>query len=130
MKRIWHPYTAWEEVPAGMWRQTDRNERQKLLEAAIEFTGNATRYGKAMMRVIVAWPISCEHNLSDVGQNRRAWIGHAACCLETGCPEDVTREAWGHLSDQQRDAANQKATEAIVAWENSRAEGQLVLFVQ
>lgn len=110
-----------------MWRSVTRQERARLLAMAIKFTGDAERYGEAMLAVLKAWPISCEHNLSDIGQNRRAWIGHAACCLATGCPEDVTREAWGHLTEKQRDEANQKATEAIVTWENARATGQLGL---
>lgn len=77
-----------------------------------------------MLRVLPAWPISCEHNLTDLAQNRRAWIGHAACCLELACSEDVTREAWGHLTQGQRDAANAKASEAIATWESARAGGQ------
>lgn len=127
MRRIWHPYTSWEEVPAGMWRRVSGAERQELLQKAICFTGDATLYGAAMLRVLQEWPISCEHNLSDEAQNRRAWIGHAACCLAIGCPEDVTREAWAYLTEDQRDQANRKATEAIVAWENSRTDGQLRL---
>lgn len=105
-------------------------ERAALLPLAIDFTGDANRYGAAMLRVTVEWPFSCEHNLTDIGQNRRAWIGHAACCLAIGCPEDVTREAWGHLSEQQREDANAKATEAILSWEAHHIQGQLGLFIE
>jgi len=127
VKRVWHPYTSWEEVAAGMWRQVAGQERERLLREAIAFTGDAERYGASMLDVINAWPISCEHNLTDLGQNRRAWLGHAACCLAIGCPEDVTREAWGHLSEEQRIAADRKALTAILAWQNAYKHGQLVL---
>lgn len=91
-----------------------------MLERAIEFTGNHVLYGAWMMRVIAEWPISCEHNLTDVSQNRRAWVGHAAVCLAIGIPEDVVREAWGSLTDEQRRLANLQADKAIKAWEENK----------
>lgn len=130
MKRVWHPYTAWEEVSRGMWRQVRGDERRRLLRESIEFTGNAEKYGAAMLRVIEEWPISCEHNLTELGQNRRAWLGHAACCLAIGCPEDVTREAWGHLTEEQRVAADRKALSAILAWQSAYKHGQRVLVIK
>lgn len=124
--RIWHPYTVWEEVPAGMWGPAKRD----CLDDAVTFTGNATLYGAAMMRVTLEWPRSCEHNLTDIGQNRRAWIGHAAACLEIGCPEHVTRKAWGFLTQVQRDEANDQATQAILSWERKRLGGQFAMFLR
>lgn len=117
MKRIWHPYTAWEEFHAGMWRRVYGEERNRFLQKAITFTGDHELYGSWMLKVIEAWPLSCEHNLTDICQNRRAWIGHAACTLAINCPEDITRSAWGHLSEEQRIKANHKADLAIVTWE-------------
>lgn len=116
MKRIWHPYDEWEDFQNGMWREVSQRDRADLLPKAIVFTGDADLYGSAMLRVIEEWPISCEQNLTDTGQNRRAWIGHAACALAIGCPEYITREAWGHLTQDQRDRANAKADYAIRRW--------------
>ena len=121
VKRIWHPYTSWEEFHAGMWRRVYGDERAKFLGEAIRFTGDPELYGQWMLKVTAAWPMSCEHNLTDIGQNRRAWIGHAACCLAIKCPEDITRSAWGHLSEDQRMKANQKADFAIVTWERAHS---------
>ena len=117
MKRVYHPYWNWEEYEAGMWRHTSGSERAELVEKAFQFTGDALAYGDAMMRVIEQWPISCEHNLTDRSMNRLAWVGHAACCLMTGAPEDVTRKAWGMLTDQQRIDADKRAQEAVDEWE-------------
>lgn len=107
-----------------MWRKPEN--REQMLRDAITFTGNADRYGKAMRRVIREWPKSCEHNLTNLGQNRKAWIGHAACALEMGFCEDVVREAWGYLSPEQQDAANLKAKHAIEEWESWQSD-QLAL---
>lgn len=115
--RIWHPYWAWEEYSAGMWRRIHGIERDQFLQQAITFTGDTELYGSWMLKVTEVWPISCEHNLTDYGMNRRAWIGHSACCLAINCPEDITRAAWKTLTDEQRIKANIKADEAIYAWE-------------
>jgi hypothetical protein len=92
-------------------------DRAGDLARAVDFTGDAELYGAFMLEVVRLWPVSCEHNLTEPAQNRRAWLGHAACCMAIGCPEDVTREAWWHLTDQQRTDADQRATEAIQRWE-------------
>jgi hypothetical protein len=106
----------WEESYTNMWKKCP-GDREEMLQAAIAFTGDAERYGAAMMMVVDEWKYSCEHNLTDLSQNRRAWIGHAACALEMGFCEDIVRKAWGFLTDEQRDAANQKASIAIEKWE-------------
>jgi hypothetical protein len=112
-----------------MWRKVSAAERIELLENARVFTGDASLYGSWMIRVTVDWPISCEQNLGFMGQNRQAWIGHAACCHAIQCPEDVTRQAWWLLTQDQRDAANAVADESIEAWEEvQRTLGQLPLF--
>src|SRR5690348_16106835 len=121
LARVWHPYWSWEEYTAGMWRRVYGVEREQFLQQAIIFTGNTELYGSWMLKVVKAWSISCEHNLTDYGMNRRAWIGHAACCLAINCPEDITRSAWKCLAEDQRIRANIKADEAIYAWERKYA---------
>ena len=116
MTRIYHHYLKWEDFQAGMWRTIPASEHEAMLAKAIEFTGNAELYGSFMMRVVAEWPISCEQNLTNEGMNRKAWVGHAATSMAINCPEYITREAWGHLTDQQRDEANAKAQEAIDTW--------------
>ncbi len=119
--RVFHPYTVWEDFKAGMWDSCAAKDRETLLQVAIEFTGNAELYGSFMRRVVNEWPLSTEHNLSDTGQNRQAWLGHAAACLAHGLPEYITREAWGYLSQQQQDDANAQASLSIQLWEAGRA---------
>lgn len=128
-KQIYHHFSKWEDYKAGMWRTEHGDTAAKLLKEAIAFTGNADLYGKWMIEVLNKWPIACEHNLSNISQNRQAWIGHAACCMAIGCTESITRSAWGMLSDKQREDANKKADIAIRLWETQRdSEIQLELF--
>lgn len=116
IKREYYPYNEWEEYPAGLWRTVSGKEREVLLQKAIKFTGNTDLYGEYMLKAVKQWPISMLHNLSCSGMNRQAYIGHAACCIALNCPEDITREAWHYLTNEQREAANARADEAYHAW--------------
>lgn len=120
MKRVYHNYTKWEDYHAGMWKQLSKTELELHLQTAIDFTGDHERYGAAMQRVIVEWPITCEHNLTDKSMNQRAFIGHAAVCLELGIPEYITRAAWHFLTKEQQDLANAQADRAIKDWINAQ----------
>lgn len=115
---VWHPWWKLEEVTHNMWGDVSR--RKTWLQMAIAFTGDAELYGEWMRRVADEWLNSCEHNLTKPG-DKRPWIGHAAVAMAIGCPEDIVREAWGHLSEQQQIAANRKADEAISYWRAKNA---------
>jgi hypothetical protein len=120
IKQIFHPYWLWEEVDSNMWGSV--SNRKISLNKAIKFTGDHKLYGRWMICVIEKWKYSCEHNLSNITQNRRAWIGQAAVALALGIPEDIVREAWGHLTEEQQTLANKKADEAIAQWEFKHLE--------
>ena len=112
---VWHPYWTWEEVNHNMWG--DVQNKKQWLQKAIEFTGDHLLYGSWMLKVVDCWKYSCEHNLTKTDINKKAWIGHAAVAMAIQCPEDIVREAWGYLSQEQQDLANMKAQEAINYWE-------------
>jgi len=122
IEKVWHPCDQWEEMQHNMWGEVD--DRQAFLSMAAAFTGNHYLYGHFMMRVVKEWPISCENALTDSSLNKRAWIGHAACALAFGCPEDIVRQAWSALSDEQRALANKQADRAIWSWEANYRKGQ------
>lgn len=116
---IWHPYWLLEELDHNMWGSV--SNRKTWLQISILFTGDHKLYGEWMQKVIESWRFSCEHNLTKSG-DKRPWIGHAAVAFAIGCPEDIAREAWGHLTEEQQTAANQKATEAIEHWRLKNAK--------
>jgi hypothetical protein len=122
IERKYHPYWDWEEIDYNMWGTV--KDKSAYLKKAIEFTGDHKLYGRFMMRVANEWPMSCEHNLSNKTQNRKAWIGHAATALAIGCPEDITRSAWGHLTKEQQDKANEQAEIAIEYWESMQCQSE------
>lgn len=87
---------------------------------AIDFTGDHHVYGMYMIKVADEWKYSCEHNLTAREQNRRAWIGHAACALALRIPEDIVRSAWSFLTEEQQILANKEADKAIEYWEGTQ----------
>lgn len=121
MDRIYHHYLDWEEMEHNMWGCVD--DRKKYLKRAIEFTSDHKKYGRFMMRVVLEWPVSCENALTDDSINKKAWVGHAATALALGCPEDITREAWSNLTDEQQLLANNQARKAIQTWEYNYLKG-------
>jgi hypothetical protein len=115
LKRVWLPVNTWEEIGSNMWGEVEN--RRVFLQRAVIFTGNHRLYGRYMQRVTQEWTNSCLNALTDYNLNRRAWIGHAATALALRCPEDITRQAWGLLTDEQRILANRQADRAIQSWE-------------
>jgi hypothetical protein len=115
LNRVYHHYLDWEEVDFNMWGSV--KDRKLHLKRAIDFTGDHKKYGRFMNRVVKEWSKSCENALTDYSMNRRAWIGHAATALALGCPEDITRQAWRFLTDEQQLLANKEADGAIKSWE-------------
>ena len=116
---IWHPYWKWEEVDANMWGNVEN--KKEWLQKAITFTSDHELYGAWMIVVASEWKYSCEHNLTKTGTNKKAWIGHAAVAKAIQCPEDIVREAWGYLTEEQQNLANDKAQKAIEYWERRYA---------
>lgn len=119
-KRVYHPVHHWEECDFNMWGEVIG--RDEVLQKAIAFTGDHELYGSYMRRVTREWPVSCENALTDYNLNRRAWIGHAAAALYGKIPEDITRQAWRYLSDEQQLLANNQASKAIRQWEINYAK--------
>lgn len=124
IKRVFRHYKQCEEFEAGMWRIVLGSDRQLLLSIVKEFMANTELFREAMIRAVHEWPNSCEVNLSAVSINRQAWMGHAACCIKLGCPEDITRCGWHFLTQEQQDRANAAADEAIALWEKLQLEKQ------
>ena len=105
-----------------MWGTVEN--KSEYLKHAIWFTGDHELYGMYMKRVVLSWRYSCEHNLSNVTQNRKAWLGHAACALAFECPESIVRKAWSFLSEEQQALANNQADKCIKLWESMQCQSE------
>ncbi len=117
IKQVWTPYHLWEDFQNGMWRKVAPDEHQILLPLAVDFTGNTTLYGQAMREVVLAWPFAMLNALTNSSLNKRAFLGHCACCYKIQMPESVTRAAWWLLTEDQRFKADEQAQQTIDSWQ-------------
>jgi hypothetical protein len=115
--QVFHPYTAWEDYRAGMWRCVVIDEHTEL---AARLLGDPDTFYAAATRMVQDWTNAAEHNLTNTEQNRRAWIGQATCCHLAGIPEAATRLGWWLLLLTERDTANAVADRVIGEWEANR----------
>lgn len=116
--QVWHPYTQWEDWQAGMWQSPA--DVTADMERASQILGNPAVFLDAARVMLREWPTAAEHNLTDMAQNRRAWVGQATCCHLAGVPEQATRLAWWTLTPTEQLAANQTADLAVAEWLTER----------
>lgn len=115
MKQIYTPYWEWECFKNSMWK---KKSDDVLLQKAIEFTGNHLEYGKAMREVVLKWPSTMLNHLTNESINKKAFIGHCACSYKLGIPENIVRQAWKYLNQDQQRLANKEAEKAFELWRN------------
>lgn len=116
MKRKFHPYWEWEDYQSGMYDELKDGREQRVF-IAINLLNDCQTLNKFMREIPVRWKTASEQVFTNKGCNRKAWLGQAACHLYAGVKEDETREAWGHLTEEQREQANGVAAKIIREWE-------------
>jgi hypothetical protein len=126
--QVFHPYTVWEDWQAGMW-QNPVNVTDEMEQAA-HILGTPAVFLAAARAMLAEWGNAAEQNLTDMGQNRRSWVGQATCCHLAGVGEQATRLAWWTLTVAEQFDANQVADLAIAEWRLAReADRRPGLFV-
>lgn len=107
-------YTNWEDWKNGMWEKSDMPTLHEM--QSIGILGDTDQCTYSMNRVISEWPICTRQALTDASSNRKSWLGQAACCIQSGVPESITRTAWFKLTEEQRINANNIAQKIIEEW--------------
>ena len=119
-ERIYHTWDKWECYPAGFYEPGKEGmDDQPCREAYKEFLSDPIRFRSALKRVILEWPNSCEHYLTNEGMNRIAWLGQASACIDMGIPSKY-RSGYFLLSEQQQKDADLIALEYLNEWLKSR----------
>ena len=124
-------YSNWECVQAGYWNGFGCKHDQSQMSVDVL----TNRFADSIKTVLLLRPCSSAVHLSNLGINRRAWLGQTACFLECGNCADCTIEAWFTLTTLEQNIANEIASHWIASWiaVNSKKEtcqqrsGQLVL---
>lgn len=119
VKRVSLPYWMWEDHKAGLYRTLAGPGED---ERARELLADSARLLDAMRQAVQTWPLAAQHQLSNTEQNRRAWLGWAACMVAVGACARATRYAWPRLTEDERVSANHAADVVIAEWERANAD--------
>lgn len=122
IKRVYHHFSKCEEFKSIMWQSSLGIDKDEKINQCVQFMSNTDVFESFMIAVINEWPVSCEANFTNSGINQIAWLGQAAAAIGIGCPEDITKEAWGRLSDLQMEKANEAAKIQIKKWKDKYLE--------
>ena len=107
----------WAEMPI-----VDQINEDDIIENCADHMRDTRKFKDCMKEVVTEWKYCVEHNLTNLGHNRRAWLGQAAMCKRFGFPEDVTRKAWTLLSEELQDLANKAADDTIYEWKDKQCQ--------
>ena len=129
MKQIYHRYEVWEDHKHGFYNNLSGSEKEGKIQLVIEMFSDASKTREMMNRVVNEWKFSCEHNLTNNGLNKIAYIGQSACCLYGEIPATITMEAWSLLPKDIQDRSDMIAQKAINQWIKQNKNLQLCLSI-
>lgn len=127
MDRIYHHYENWECFKNGFFNNVSGKEKEIKKQSVIDFFTDKDLVKKYMDLVIEKWTYSCEHNLTNMGLNRVAWLGQSACCIYNSIPYKITMEQWRFIPEIDRVKACEIAEELIKEYEFNFNKRQLCL---
>lgn len=120
MKQVFTHYEKWEDFQAGMYSLLDIPDKDKKVIGAINLLSNENDFYEASKQVLENWKVATEVNFTNKQQNRRAWLGAAACMFIHNTPEYLTRIAWNLLNKDIQDRANLIAEKVINEYTNQK----------
>lgn len=116
MIRLYNPYTTWEDLKSNFYGGVSTFKKEGVLERCASLLKNQTRFAAALDTIINSWKHSCEHNLTNEGMNRVAYLGQAACALVHNVPHNVSMSAYNLLSTEEQATANSIAQAYLDTW--------------
>jgi hypothetical protein len=135
MNPIYHKYTEWEDFQNGMYSSDNVSAPQhyEFVNQSKELLRDQDKFFKVAIQVVTNWVKSTQENLTKKGTNKKAWIGQASCSLNHKATEKATKEAWGELTEIERELANSIAEKVIKIYETKTTKlyqnlGESLLF--
>ena len=111
-KQFFCHYELWEDFINGMYN-TSANDEVFLTSKCKELLSDQELFFDTLKNVTKDWPSATKVNLTNNQQNKRAWLGAAACSYKYNAPEYITRLAWNKLTKIEQMKANLIAMKII-----------------
>lgn len=115
MNRIYHPWDKWEDYRHGFYGGMNY-PADKTLELYASLLKDLPKFETALQVIINQWKYSCEHNLSNEGMNRVAYLGQAACALLYNVPNAVSMGGYNLLTSEEQRLADELAQKYLNKW--------------
>ena len=122
MEQIYIKYEKWEDYLCGMYNSNDVIDKDKKVIESIKLLSNTNDFYQTCKTIMIEWKNASEVNLSNKNQNRKAWLGAAACMYKCKAPEYLTRIAWSLLNKNIQDKANKIAEKIIKEYDTKNRE--------
>ena len=128
MNRIYHTWDKWECYPAGFYETKPPTGMtiQETKQAYADFLADTKVFESALDAILLRWPNSCEHYLTNERMNRIAWLGQAAMCYYSRV-SSVFCGGYFLLTEEQQKMADLSALWALNKWLAQRGEEPITL---
>lgn len=114
--RVFHHYSKWEAYQYNFFGLSHKTMSKTQCEYAYKMLLIDTDRFREILNIVTSeWVYSCEHNLTNKSMNRIAWLGQAALAYEYQIPS-IYCAGFQLLSDEEQQAANEVALEALNGW--------------
>jgi len=116
VNRIFHTHDKWELIEYGFFNSNHpKLSAEQCKYRYKEFLQDLELFRATLFELFEKCPNSCEHNLTNGSLNRIAWLGQAAVSFKHQIPA-IFCSGFNLLSDQEQEAANLVAFEALNTW--------------
>jgi hypothetical protein len=128
VERVFHTWDKWESFHYGFYNSNPPEgiSKKQAEQLYFELLSSTEQFGSVLEKIIVDWPNSCEHNLTNRTLNRIAWMGQAALAYKYNIPAHF-RGGFNLLSPEQQHAANLTALKYINKWMVAKGYPELSL---
>lgn len=116
LEQVFHPYNVWEDYKHGFYENISGKPKQEMIKKVVDFFSDPNQVEEIMFRVVKEWFYSCEHNLTNNGMNKIAYIGQASLSYLHNVPATITMEAWSSVPKEYQDSSNEIAQRAYNFW--------------
>lgn len=117
MKRIYHPWTVWEDYKHNFYGGVSEDfQRDNTLALYASLLRDLPRFEAALKVITTEWKYSCEHNLTHEGMNRVAYLGQTSCALVYKVPHTLSMSGYNLLTDAEKTGADGMAQKYLDLW--------------
>lgn len=118
IQRQYTNWELWEDYQHNFYGGVDSDEQRRddTLELYASMLRDLPKFEAALQVIIKEWTHSNQHNLTNSGLNRIAYLGQCACALLYRVPHKYCRSGYNLLTPEEQAAADAMAAKYLNIW--------------